>query len=159
MPVLPVLAFAAAALLHEAPSEMALIAAGEFAMGCSTCKANDTRPVHTGAFTAFWMDVTPVTNTQFSRFVLDTKYKTIAERELDPKDYPGVPKEKLFPGSAVFTPPAASVTLENALVWWRYVPGASWRRSEKSSTWQVISLQRSLLHAIPRWFARQRRRG
>jgi formylglycine-generating enzyme required for sulfatase activity len=31
------------------------------------------------------------------------------------------------PGSAVFTPPANPVSLDNSLQWWQYVPGADWR--------------------------------
>ena len=50
------------------------------------------------------MDRTPVTNAQFERFVAATGYVTVAERPLKPSDYPGVPADKLVPGSAVFQP-------------------------------------------------------
>jgi formylglycine-generating enzyme required for sulfatase activity len=78
----------------------------------------------------FWMDRTEVTNRQFAAFVRATGYVTVAERELDPKDFPGVPSEKLVPGSVVFTPPKGPVPLDDFLAWWSYVPGASWRHPE-----------------------------
>ena len=52
---------------------------------------------------------TPVTNAQFQQFVQATNYVTVAERPLDPKDFPGVPRDKLVPGSAVFQPTTTPV--------------------------------------------------
>jgi formylglycine-generating enzyme required for sulfatase activity len=80
------------------------------------------------------MDRTPVTNAEFERFVRATSYVTVAERPLDPKDYPGVPRDKLVPGSAVFTPTASPVPLDNPLRWWRYTPGASWQHPQGKDT-------------------------
>jgi formylglycine-generating enzyme required for sulfatase activity len=76
------------------------------------------------------MDRAPVTNAEFERFVKATSYVTVAERPLDPKDYPGVPREKLVPGSAVFVPTSGAVPLDNPLQWWRYTPGANWKHPE-----------------------------
>ena len=47
-------------------------------------------------------DRTPVTNAEFERFVNTTVYVTVAERQLDPKDFPGVPRDKLVPGPPCF---------------------------------------------------------
>jgi formylglycine-generating enzyme required for sulfatase activity len=80
------------------------------------------------------MDRAPVTNAEFERFVKATGYVTVAERPLDPRDFPGVPKEKLVPGSAVFTPTGSAVPLDNPLQWWRYTPGANWRHPGGPST-------------------------
>jgi sulfatase modifying factor 1 len=81
------------------------------------------------------MDEAPVTNKEFERFVRETGYVTIAERPLDPKQFPGVPASKLVPGSAVFVPPASVTSLDNPMQWWQYVGGASWRHPEgKGST-------------------------
>ena len=44
-----------------------------------------------------------VTNTEFAEFVDATGYLTVAERPLNPDDYPGAPPENLQPGSMVFT--------------------------------------------------------
>lgn len=90
----------------------------------------DASPVHEVTVDGFWMDEHEVTNAQFARFVAATGYQTVAERPLDPKDFPDVPLDALQPGSAVFTPPNQSVGLANHLQWWRYVVGASWRRPE-----------------------------
>jgi formylglycine-generating enzyme len=76
------------------------------------------------------MDETPVTNRQFAQFVAATGYVTIAERIPDAKDYPGVPVDKLVPGSACFRPPSRPVPLDNPNAWWAYQPGASWKRPE-----------------------------
>jgi formylglycine-generating enzyme required for sulfatase activity len=76
------------------------------------------------------MDRTAVSNDQFAHFVAATGYITVAERQPDPKDFPGAKPEDLAPGSVVFTPPSHTVDLDNALVWWRYVKGANWRHPE-----------------------------
>ncbi len=106
------------------------IPGGTFWMGCDDCGMPDAKPVHLVAVSGFWMDATPVTNAQFARFVRETGYVTVAERPLSPQDFPGVPVDKLVPGSASFVPPSRAVPLDNPMQWWRYVPGASWRRPE-----------------------------
>jgi formylglycine-generating enzyme required for sulfatase activity len=109
---------------------MAWIPEGRFEMGCKDCQLQDALPVHSVSVSGFWMDETPVTNAAFKNFVGKTGYKSIAERPLEAKDYPGVPVENLVPGSAVFSPPTRVASLDNALVWWRYVPGAAWHHPE-----------------------------
>jgi formylglycine-generating enzyme required for sulfatase activity len=94
----------------------------------------DALPVHVVAVDGYWMDRTPITNAQFARFVEATKYVTVAERPLDPRDYPGVPREKLVPGSAVFRPTSTPVPLDNPLQWWRYTPGANWKHPDGPSS-------------------------
>jgi sulfatase modifying factor 1 len=37
----------------------------------------------------FWVDRHPVTNAEFARFVRTTGHVTVAERPLDPADFPG----------------------------------------------------------------------
>src|SRR5947208_612022 len=76
------------------------------------------------------MDKTEVTNAQFAKFVEATGHVTSVERALDPKDFPGVPPDKLAPASPVFAPPAGPVPLDDASKWWRLVPGANWRHPE-----------------------------
>lgn len=109
-------------------AEMVYIPGGTFQMG--TENFEDALPVHGVTLKGYWMDVHEVTNAQFAAFVKATGYKTVAEQKLDPKDFPGVPADQLVPGSAVFMPPAAAVSLNNALQWWRYVPGADWRHPQ-----------------------------
>ena len=75
-------------------------------MGCDDCEMPDAQPVHQIAVDGYWIDRTPVTNSQFEKFVKATGYITIAERRPDPKDYPGVDADKLVAGSAVFSAPS-----------------------------------------------------
>jgi formylglycine-generating enzyme required for sulfatase activity len=109
---------------------MVRIPGGEFWMGTDHADMEDSRPVHRVYVDAFLMDRTEVTNDQFAMFVADTGYVTVAERQLDPKDFPDAKPEDLVPGSVVFTPPSHAVGLNNPLVWWRYVKGASWKHPE-----------------------------
>ena len=53
----------------------------------------------------FWIDRHEVTNAQFRQFVDATGYRTLAERGLDPKTHPEMPKELLVAGSVVFIQP------------------------------------------------------
>ncbi|WP_461127996.1 formylglycine-generating enzyme family protein [Spirosoma aerophilum] len=105
---------------------MVLIPGGTFLMGAD--EFPDARPVHSVTINGFWMDEHEVTNAEFARFVAETHYVTVAERPLNPADYPEVPPEQLVPGSAVFTPPSQKVSLANPLQWWTYVKGASWNQ-------------------------------
>jgi len=99
-------------------------------MGSSYAMFADARPVHSVSLDGFWIDEYVVTNSQFAEFVRATGYTTIAERKPDPKDFPGVPADKLLPGSLVFSPPKTSVPLDDVSQWWIYVPGASWNHPE-----------------------------
>lgn len=71
---------------------------------------------------AFLIDRAPVTNERFARFVAATGHVTDAERPLECAD--------VEPGSLVFSPPLAAVPLDDWRAWWRWVPGANWRRPE-----------------------------
>lgn len=112
-------------LYDEAGAKMVFIEGGSFTMG--TERYSDAQPIHEVTVSPFWMDEHEVTNAQFARFVAETGYVTVAERELDPSDFVGVDPSTLVPGSAVFTSPDHIQDLENYLQWWRYVPGANWK--------------------------------
>jgi len=90
----------------------------------------EERPVHRVTVDGFWMDSHAVTNADFARFVAATGYITLAERPLDPADYPGALLDLLKPGALVFRKPASRVDLRDLRNWWAYVPGASWRHPE-----------------------------
>lgn len=105
---------------------MVWIPGGSFEMGSS--EFADTQPIHSVRVDGFWMDAHEVTNAEFARFVTATGYKTVAERPINPNDFPNADPALLKPGSAVFSPPAQPVSLQNPLQWWRYVPGANWRQ-------------------------------
>lgn len=111
----------------DAPPGMSWVPGGEFWMGSDEPSMNDTRPWHRVRVDGFWIDTTEVTNAQFARFVEATGYVTVAERAPDPAQFPGVPAADLVPGSLVFTPPTKPVGTSDALQWWRWQPGASWK--------------------------------
>jgi formylglycine-generating enzyme required for sulfatase activity len=48
----------------------------------------EERPVHRVTVDGFWMDEHPVTVRAFRRFVKASGYVTVAERSLDPAQYP-----------------------------------------------------------------------
>jgi formylglycine-generating enzyme required for sulfatase activity len=114
-----------AKLASGSPEGMVLIKGGQFTMGSE--EFQDAQPLHVVEIGDFWMDAHEVTNAEFAAFVKATGYVTVAEKELNPADYPGVPRDKLVPGSAVFAPPAHEVSLDDPLQWWSYRPGADWK--------------------------------
>ena len=107
--------------------DLVLIEGGTFLMGSDEFYP-DERPVHERAVESFHIDRHAVTNEEFAAFVDDTGYVTVAERELDPADFPGANPADLVPGSMVFTPTARPVDLDDWRNWWRWQPGAHWRR-------------------------------
>ena len=80
---------------------MRWIPGGRFRMGSEDFYP-DERPVHEVEVDGFWMDQHQVTNAEFRRFVKETGYVTVAERPLDPADYPDADPDLLVPGSLVF---------------------------------------------------------
>ncbi|HEX7847801.1 MAG TPA: formylglycine-generating enzyme family protein [Chitinophagaceae bacterium] len=113
-------------LTDSSSPKMVWIEGGKFKMGTDNPEFSDAQPVHDVRVNGFWMDEHEVTNAEFAKFVKATGYVTVAERPLDPADYPTVPKENLVIGSAVFAPPPKEVALDDPLQWWRYVAGANW---------------------------------
>ena len=88
----------------------------------------EERPVRRVEVDGFWMDDHPVTVAEFHRFTSATGYVTVAERPLDPAQYPGADPALLKPGALVFHKTKGPVDLRDYTQWWRYVPGAQWRR-------------------------------
>lgn len=82
-------------LSPKLPEGMAWIPPGEFSMGDDSDREKyaDALPVHKVRLQGFYIDKTEVTNAQYQKFVDATGYKTVAERPLDPKDFPDVPPE------------------------------------------------------------------
>lgn len=99
---------------------------GVFTMG-SDDHYPEEAPTHRVRVDAFAIDVAAVTNEQFAAFVDATGYVTVAERELDPAEYPDAPAENLQPGSMVFVPTRGPVDLRHLSQWWRWKPGACWK--------------------------------
>ena len=87
-------------------------------------------PVREVGVDSFQLDRHPVTVSEFRRFVDGSGYMTVAERPLDPADYPEADPALLAPGSLVFHTTPGPVPLNDPSVWWEYVPGANWRSPE-----------------------------
>ena len=114
----------------RAPAKnMAWVPGGGFAMGSADFYPEE-RPVRRVEVDGFWMDDHPVTVAEFRRFVKATGYVTVAERPLDPAQYPGADPDLLRPGSLVFRATAGPVDLRDVSQWWRYEPGAQWRHPQ-----------------------------
>ena len=69
--------------------------------------------MHEVTVDGFWMDSHLVTAAEFRRFVRATKHVTVAERPLDPADYPDADPELLVPGSLVFRKTPGPVDLRD----------------------------------------------
>ncbi|MFB9748228.1 formylglycine-generating enzyme family protein [Leifsonia shinshuensis] len=108
---------------------MVRIDGGTFRMGSDEFYP-DEQPVHERTVAGFLLDRYAVTNADFARFVDATDYVTVAERPMEPADYPGVAPEDLVPGAMVFTPSDGPVDLRDWRQWWRWEPGAQWRHPE-----------------------------
>ena len=105
------------------------LSGGCFAMGSDTHYPEES-PMHRVRVSAFSIAAHPVTNEQFTAFVRDTGYTTVAERPVDPADYPLAAPENLQPGSMVFTPTEGPVDLRHLSQWWTWTPGACWTAPE-----------------------------
>lgn len=112
--------------MTSALQEMCRLEGGLLTMG-SEAHYPEERPLVQVEVAPFALDRTHVTNREFAAFVADTGYTTVAERPLDPADFPGADLAGLEPGSLVFVPTPGPVDLSDWRQWWHWVPGASWR--------------------------------
>ncbi|MNJ96862.1 Serine/threonine-protein kinase pkn1 [compost metagenome] len=108
---------------------MVWIPGGTFIMG-SNHHYPEEAPSHPVTVDGFWMDVSPVTNEQFAKFVTETGYVTFCEKAVDAAIYPGALPEMLQPASVVFVQPQKRVDLRNPYQWWQFIPGANWRQPQ-----------------------------
>jgi formylglycine-generating enzyme required for sulfatase activity len=113
----------------EPAKGMVYVVGGSFRMGSNTFYVEE-RPCRDVEVASFWIDVYPVTNAAYRRFVKATGYVTMAEQDPQPADYPTADSALLVSGSLVFRQPKQPVDLHNYHKWWNYVPGACWHRPE-----------------------------
>lgn len=130
----------------QAPEGMTWIPGGEFVQGAvpqDKMAMMHEKPAHKVALNGFFMDVHEVTNAQFARFIEETGYITVAEREIDweemKKQLPqGTPKPHdsiLQPGSLVFKKTRSSVpNLYDYSQWWEWKIGANWKHPNGPGT-------------------------
>lgn len=115
--------------LSPSGHDVVVLSGGRFQMGSDVHEPEES-PAHPVRVGPFAIDVGPVTNERFAAFVAATGYRTVAERPLDPADFPGAPPENLVPGSLVFVPTRGPVDLRHLSQWWAWTPDASWRAPE-----------------------------
>ena len=125
--------------------DMVWIPGGTFLMGSDAHYAEEA-PARVVEVSGFWLGRTTVTNADYLRFVQETGYVTVAERPLDPADFPGAPVENLVPGSMVFTRTPGPVDLRHLSQWWTWTPGANWRHPEGSGTDLVSRANHPVVH-------------
>ncbi|WP_457355259.1 SUMF1/EgtB/PvdO family nonheme iron enzyme [Sphingomonas sp. UYP23] len=87
---------------------MIRIEGGRFLMG-SDAHYPEEAPARKETVAPFWIDATPVTNRQFTEFVAQPGYQTVAELPIDLSAYPEVPLSDTDPGSLVSKRPWASL--------------------------------------------------
>jgi sulfatase modifying factor 1 len=109
--------------------DMVFLAGGNFLMG-SNSFYREERPVRPAHVDGFWIDIYPVTNAEFRKFVDATGYVTYSERPPNPAMYPDADPALLVPGSLVFKKPDRPVNLRDNLAWWEYKVGADWRHPQ-----------------------------
>ena len=111
------------------PTGEVALPGGTFVFGAAPLRPEEGPPrrVKIGPFS---IDRTEVTNAEFARFVAATGYVTLAERQPDPKDYPGVDPARLHPSSIVFVGADVDPAANDPSRWWRVVDGADWRHPQ-----------------------------
>ncbi len=118
---------------HTGIGSMVRVDGGTFCMGSDRFYPEEA-PVRNVRVNGFWIDRCAVTNAEFSKFVRRTGYVTVAERDLNPADYPGAPPENLVPGALVFRMTDGPVNLRDYSQWWCWTPGACWKHPEGPNT-------------------------
>jgi len=126
-------------LISNPPAGMLWIPGGSFLQGAvpqdKTAMTHE-KPQHAVTVDGFFMDITEVTNAEFKKFVDETSYITVAEREIDweimksqlPKGTPKPHDSVLQPGSLMFKKTKSSVpNLYDFSQWWRWVIGVNWK--------------------------------
>ena len=96
------------------------------------------KPPHPVEVDGFFMDETEVTNAEYAKFVEETSYVTVAEREIDWEEMkkqipPGTPKPHdsiLQPGSLIFKTIKSISNLYDHSQWWEWKIGANWKQPE-----------------------------
>lgn len=124
----------------KAPEGMVWVPGGTFEQGAVShdeMAMGHEKPAIPVTVNGFFMDVHEVTNADFKKFIDETAYVTVAEREIDweemKKQLPaGTPKPHdsiMQPGSLVFKKTKNSVpNLYDFSQWWEWKIGANWKQ-------------------------------
>ncbi|WP_422860770.1 formylglycine-generating enzyme family protein [Flagellimonas sp. S174] len=126
----------------KVPKGMVWVPGGIFKQGAAPqdkMAMQHEKPSHQVAVDGFFMDITEVTNAQFKKFVDQTGYITVAEREIDweemkkqlPANTPKPHDSIMQPGSLVFRKAKSSLpNLYDFSQWWEWKIGANWKHPE-----------------------------
>ena len=124
------------------PSGMVWIPGGVIEQGAvpqDKMAMDHEKPAHKVAVDGFFMDETEVTNAEYRKFVDETGYKTVAEREIDweemkkqlPEGTPKPPDSIMQPGSLTFRKAESPVpNLYDFSQWWQWTIGADWKHPD-----------------------------
>lgn len=142
-----------------------------FLMGTQDVESHpDELAAHRVHLEGFWIDITPVTNADYARFVRATGYRTRAERASSTDAHPlrdlvmrrRALRDETLPGSLVFTPPAHAVPLQDPSRWWTFTPGADWQHPEGPHSGISSRLTHPVVHiafedaqAYARWLGKR----
>jgi len=126
-------------IIANPPKGMIWIPSGSFMQGAvaqDDMAMSHEKPQHSVTVNGFFMDITEVTNKQFSKFIEETGYITVAERKIDWEDMKkqlpeGTPKPHdsiLQPGSLMFKKSKSSLpNLYDFSQWWEWSIGTNWK--------------------------------
>ena len=133
-------------IINNPPKGMVWIPGGSFVQGAvpqDKMAMKHEKPQHPVKVDGFFMDITEVTNAQFSEFVEETGYVTVAERKIDweemKKQLPeGTPKPHdsiMQPGSLMFKKSKESLpNLYDFSQWWEWAIGVNWKHPSGPDT-------------------------
>ncbi|MBO1257006.1 formylglycine-generating enzyme family protein [Alteromonas sp. 5E99-2] len=107
-------------------SQMIYIKGGDFLLGAKGVYGDEFPEIPTKV-QDFFMSKYEVTNKEFSDFVSDTGYVTVAEKIPEEGLYPGIDPAFLVPGSSVFKGMSEAFRSGEIDNWWQFVPGANWK--------------------------------
>ena len=123
----------------DTPEGMVWVEAKSFLRGAKTgdkYAMPREKPAHQVTVDGFFIDITEVTNAEYKKFVNETGYVTVAERDIDWEEMkkelpPNTPKPHdsiLQPGSLIFNKNVkAVVSMANFWQWWTWKIGANWK--------------------------------
>jgi sulfatase modifying factor 1 len=109
---------------------MAFIPGRPFVMG-SDEHYPEEKPARIASASAFFIDIYPVTNRQFAKFVEATGHQTGAEK---------------VGSSSVFVRPTPPIDLRAMPIWWHDTVGVDWRHPEGSSAAIIDRLDHPVVH-------------
>lgn len=123
----------------SAPEGMVWIPSGSFIQGASNqdkLAMEHEKPQHKVFVEGFFMDITEVTNKEFTQFIHETGYVTVAERDINWDDLKTqLPPDAIKPHDSILRPGSLTfkhtskeiINLMDYSQWWVFNYGSNWR--------------------------------